>query len=68
MGTLLLRRLTGFKNSLERVQDVLGLIVLAGLASPVVAASVGVLSLSLAGQVPAHEAPQAWLAWWTGTR
>lgn len=50
----------------DRVRDILRFTVLAALVSPVVAASLGVASLALAGLVSAADAPRVWLTWWLG--
>lgn len=50
----------------DRVRDILRFTVLAALVSPIVAASIGITSLALAGLVPVTEAPRVWLTWWLG--
>jgi diguanylate cyclase (GGDEF)-like protein len=50
----------------DRVRDILRFTVLAALVSPIVAASIGVTSLALAGLVPVADAPRVWLTWWLG--
>src|SRR5438067_12018688 len=52
VGAFLLTRVAGFRPSLERVRDVVALVVLAGMASTAISASVGVTSLWTAGLVP----------------
>lgn len=47
LGAYLLRRFIGFQNSLERVKDVFGLLVLAGLIATLVSATIGISSLLL---------------------
>jgi integral membrane sensor domain MASE1 len=49
LGAGALRRIPDFRNSLERLRDVLGLIVLAAALSTTVSASIGVFSLYSAG-------------------
>jgi signal transduction histidine kinase/CheY-like chemotaxis protein len=63
-ATWLLRRLD-FRGALTRARDVwaLGLAAAFGMLA---SASGGVLSLSLAGQLPGTQAPAAWLSWWGG--
>lgn len=56
----------GFSPALKRVRDALGLIVAAGIASPLVAASVGVSTLFLAGVIPSGGFAETWRAWWMG--
>jgi signal transduction histidine kinase len=61
-----LRRIPGFKESLERVVDVVGLILLAAALSTMVSATIGVLSLHLGGIVSAAQFGETWRAWWLG--
>jgi PAS domain S-box-containing protein len=65
-GAWLLRRLVGFRPSLERARDVLGLIVLAATVSTAVSATVGVTSLCLGGVQPWAEYGALWWVWWLG--
>jgi signal transduction histidine kinase len=65
-GTYALRRIPGFRPSLDRVQDVVGLIVLAAGLSTMVSATIGVASLYLGGIVSLADAGRAWRAWWLG--
>jgi signal transduction histidine kinase/integral membrane sensor domain MASE1 len=65
-GTFLLRRVARFQPALERVRDVVALAVLAGGLSTMVSATVGVATLSLAGQVTGGELGSAWRVWWLG--
>ena len=66
VGTHALRRVSGFRPTLDRVRDALALILLAGLASTLISASVGVLSLHQGGIVPPERVRETWRAWWTG--
>ena len=66
VGAHLLLRVPGFRTSVDRVRDVLALIVLAAALSTAISATIGVLSLGLAGIVSRAEAREAWLAWWVG--
>jgi len=61
-----LRRIPGFELSLERVVDVVGLILLAAALSTMVSATIGVLSLHLGGIVSAAQLGETWRAWWLG--
>ncbi len=64
-GALLLRRF-GVDISLSRVRDVLLLILMGALLSPVVSATIGVGSLCASG-IQAWEAfPRLWGVWWVG--
>src|SRR5215216_3447649 len=64
-GAWLLHRVAGFKPSLDRVRDVLAL-VLAGGVSTALSASLGVASLLLAGEIHGGEFPNLWRTWWLG--
>jgi signal transduction histidine kinase/integral membrane sensor domain MASE1 len=66
LGAYALRRLSGFRTSLDRLRDVLGLIVLAAILSTTVSATIGVSSLYLGGIVSAPQFAHAWQAWWLG--
>jgi PAS domain S-box-containing protein len=65
VGTLLLARV-GFRPSLERVRDVLALVVLAAGLSTTVSATNGVTTLLVSGTVPASSYGSEWLLWWIG--
>src|SRR5262249_40006146 len=62
----LLNRIPGFRPSLDRLKDVIGLILLAAVASCMVSATVGVASLYLGGIVRASDLGATWAAWWLG--
>jgi signal transduction histidine kinase len=66
LGAHLLKRIKGFQNSLERVNDVLGLVFFAAFLSTVVSATIGVSSLLLGGVIPASAYIATWSAWWVG--
>ena len=66
VGTLLLQRLVGFSPALDRLRDVLGLVVLAAVLSTLVSATVGVTSGWLGGIIPAATFGKAWRTWWLG--
>ena len=66
LGAWALRSIPGFRNEMERLQDVLGFILLAAGLSTVVAATIGVGSLFLGGVVPAEGLSATWSAWWMG--
>jgi PAS domain S-box-containing protein len=65
-GAYLLQRGAGFRPALERVQDVLGLAVLAAMLSTTVSATVGVVSLCLDGSVSWTTYGSLWWQWWLG--
>jgi PAS domain S-box-containing protein len=65
-GAYLLHRVR-FRPSLERVRDVMALVVLAAGVSTTISATVGVTSLWLGDQIhTAGEMPAAWRVWWLG--
>jgi integral membrane sensor domain MASE1/anti-sigma regulatory factor (Ser/Thr protein kinase) len=55
----------GFRPTLRTLRDILGLVVLAGLVSTTVSATIGVASLSLGDSLSA-DAWSAWRLWWLG--
>ncbi|HEV7838410.1 MAG TPA: MASE1 domain-containing protein, partial [Gemmatimonadaceae bacterium] len=61
-----LRRIPGFEASLERLWDVVGLIVLAAVLSTMVSATIGVTSLYLGGIISSSSFGETWRAWWLG--
>jgi signal transduction histidine kinase/CheY-like chemotaxis protein len=65
-GAWLLRRF-GFRPSLDRVWDVLLLVGLGAVASPIASAAIGVASLAASGQIPlGRDAMQLASYWWLG--
>ena len=66
VGTMLLQRLVGFSPALDRLRDVLGLVVLAAVLSTLVSATIGVTSGWLGGMIPAATFGKAWRTWWLG--
>lgn len=65
-GVYLLRRLTRFRESLERPQDVLGFVALAAVLAPVVSATIGVASLCFGGAAAWATYGVLWWQWWLG--
>jgi PAS domain S-box-containing protein len=65
-GSWLLVRYVGFDSALERLKDVLGLIVLAACASTMISATIGVASLSLGGVQAWSQFGFLWSIWWLG--
>lgn len=64
IGTNILKQVS-FRPPLERTTDVLGLI-LVGLLSTAISATIGTTSLIMAGQVSAVSFNPTWAAWWIG--
>jgi diguanylate cyclase (GGDEF)-like protein/PAS domain S-box-containing protein len=65
VGARLLAR-AGFRPSLERLRDIVALIVLAAALSTTAAATIGVTSLVAGGTLASGDAASAWLTWWLG--
>ena len=61
-----LLRAVGFRPSLERLRDVLALAVFAAALSPVIAATIGVVSLAAGGVQPWSAFRSLWWVWWVG--
>ena len=66
LGAYALRRIPGFRSSLDRLVDVIGLIVLAAVGSSLVSATIGVGSLALGGVITPDRFLATWRAWWLG--
>lgn len=66
LGAFLLRRFVAFDNALERLRDVLGLVILGSAFPMMVSATSGVLNLALSGIVPWLEYWSVWWVWWAG--
>ena len=65
VGAYLLSRVD-FRPSLERVRDVLALVVLAGIVSTAIAATIGVTSLIIGDEVSGGDFGSVWRVWWLG--
>ena len=65
VGAYALSRIPGFRLSLDRLVDALGLVAVA-LTSTLVSATIGVTSLYAAGVMPGAQYLPTWLAWWQG--
>jgi PAS domain S-box-containing protein len=65
VGAELLRR-AGVRAALDRVRDVLALIILGAVAAPVIAASNGVTALWLTDAIEGSSYSSEWLLWWVG--
>src|SRR5206468_12452079 len=61
----LLRRVA-FRPSLERLRDVLALVILAAAVSTTLSATIGVASLWASGVVPPAALKHLWFVWWSG--
>jgi integral membrane sensor domain MASE1 len=65
LGSVLLRRL-GFENSLDRVRDVLLLVVFGSAITMTVSATNGVAELAFARIIPWSAFASVWWVWWAG--
>lgn len=65
VGAALLQHV-GFRPALNRVRDVLALILLAAVASTTVSATNGVTTLWVSGDVAGSDYASSWLLWWIG--
>lgn len=65
VGTTLLKQI-GFRNSLSRIRDVLGLVILGGIVTPVVNATLDRTTEVLAGGITWSQFAQNWLTLWLG--
>jgi integral membrane sensor domain MASE1 len=65
-GAYLLRRVAGFKPSLRRVRDVLGLIAFGAIVSTLVSAIIGVASLLVGDVIAFSHVSSVWRTWWLG--
>lgn len=66
VGAFLLREVADFRPSLERVRDVIALLLLGAIFSTMVSASIGVASLLVAGDVSSGGIWASWRTWWLG--
>ena len=66
LGAYLLRRLVGFSNSLDRVDNVVALTVVGAGFSTMVGAAICVAGLALAGVAPWADFVSLWWLWWLG--
>jgi PAS domain S-box-containing protein len=55
-----------FRPALDRLQDVLGLVILAAVCSTLVSATIGVTGGWLSGVIPPTRYADAWWTWWLG--
>jgi two-component system, NarL family, sensor histidine kinase FusK len=65
-GAFMLRRLPTFETSLSRLIDVLQLIALGALVSPLVSATLGMATLFAANVQAWQAVPMAWVTYWLG--
>lgn len=65
-GTWLLRRLPGFRPSLTRLRDVLGLVILGAFSGTAVSATIGTSTLFLTRVNAWSSSASTWRVWWLG--
>lgn len=61
-----LLRLAGFQPALQRVRDVVALVILAAGISTMASATIGAASLAYWQEIPWNHFPKAWVSWWMG--
>jgi signal transduction histidine kinase len=66
VGAHVLRRVPGFTGRLDRVIDVVALVLVSAGLSTVLSATIGVLSLAATGVVTPDRFGATWRAWWIG--
>src|SRR5215217_5550506 len=66
VGAYLVTRVPGFRRSLDRVRDMVAMIILAAGFSTLVAATVGVTTLVAANVIPSSGYGETWKSWWVG--
>jgi integral membrane sensor domain MASE1 len=65
-GAYLLCELADFRPTLHRVRDVFALVVLAGLMSTTISATIGATSLLLGNEIDSNDFGIVWRTWWLG--
>jgi anti-anti-sigma factor len=66
VGAFLLVRVVRFRPSLQRVRDVLALVLFGAVISTAVSASIGVSSLLIGGAISSAHFASVWRTWWLG--
>lgn len=66
IAAVILRKFFDFRNSLDRLKDVLGLIIFGALLCTMISATFGVASLYLGGVINTANLTTTWMAWWVG--
>lgn len=56
----------GFRRQLDRQRDALAIVFLGALASMLISATIGAVTLVVSGAIPSDQLPAAWAVWWTG--
>ena len=66
VGAMLVARRSALRNPFHAPGDILGFVLLAGVLSTTISASLGVTSLALGGFAPWARVPSVWFTWWLG--
>lgn len=66
VGALLLERVFDFRPTLERVRDVVALVLAGGALPATISAGIGVATLWLHGSIPVSKIPAVLSIWWAG--
>ena len=66
LAAFLLRGPLGLHPSLDRLSDVLALVMIGGAGSMLVSATLGTTTLALSGQIAVGTFWSTWVAWWVG--
>jgi signal transduction histidine kinase/integral membrane sensor domain MASE1 len=66
LAVFLLKRIFGFRRSLDKVRDVIHLVVLGVFVGPLVGATIGAASLRFGGLITEGQFWSVWIAWWFG--
>jgi signal transduction histidine kinase/CheY-like chemotaxis protein len=66
LGAYLVERFARGRQAFDRPPDIFRFVVLGGLLSPMVSATMGVTALSLAGYAPWNDYGSIWVTWWLG--
>ena len=65
-GAYLVTRFAGGRQALSNGRSIFRFVLLAGIVSTEISATVGVATLTGFGLLPAHAAPTVWFTWWLG--
>lgn len=65
-GAFLVFRFAGGRNAMKRSPDIFKFVILGGMVSSTIAATIGVWSLLWSGSALPHDALQIWRTWWLG--
>jgi integral membrane sensor domain MASE1 len=66
VGAYLLRRVAGFRPDLQRIRDLVYLVLFGAVLSTTVSASIGVASLLAGDAIVFDHVPSVWRTWWLG--